>query len=719
MAHTVDANTVALWRFNETSHADASANVTLDETANSYDFTAPFATARPIIVGDGTGNEGANARYSPGSQATTMFMQGTPDATLRAAMQSDWTFECWVYLKGYQASERVIYAHHGTAGSEAAEDNYQLQVSHTNTGAPRVFWETGAGVNVGINGSTAIPLNQWVHLAITGSESGGTTTVAFYLDDVAAGSGSGATATGGTGVSQGLAILANKDGNSGIWGAISQLRICDAVKSSAEITANATDPDHEFPNDADTIMLLKFDDTPEISDVSGNGYHLAPVDWTQPPRITQPLITDGGRARFGWTNNAGFRCAPMEAIRQVFLGEYTVEWWSQMQPASFQGYGVMEWGDAGENEATNFVMQIRTVTATGNEYRGQMFWEYGAGINVTHLMTTAWYDNDEEGVSGTTDATHMALVVEDEGGGLRSVSFYRNGVLVQKVDVAGNAPSGGTDAPYFLVCQSSGLDINGWVDDMRISDKVRTPAELLASYEAGRRDTGTGGGGDTTPPTVTFNTPAGNLGVTDPISIDVTDNLDELGVVVISAIYASGLVTTVYDNSAFVGSYATGATATPITDGTRYVFRQSAEWWEDVTIKVVCTDEDGNVTTSSRAYLVPDGGGAPGVPGDGAPPSIQNVTPAAGSPVLPETVVGFDIIDGDADLYDVVVMAIFESRGIYEVIWDGDNFSPRYLGGSTRTTIANGFRYTLKRAGNWPEKPKIRIRAFDANRNAL
>ena len=109
-------------------------------------------------------------------------------------------------------------------------------------------------------------------------------------------------------------------------------------------------------------------------------------------------------------------------------------------------------------------------------------------------------------------------------------------------------------------------------------------------------------------------------------------------------------------------------------------------------------------------------------PGVGSPPEIQNVSPNLDSSILPTATVQFDIVDTDGDLFDVVVFAIFAENGIDEVVHFGSSataFGQRYLQSSTRTAITNGFRYSIKRVGGWPEPPRLRIRAFDEKLNAV
>lgn len=65
----------------------------------------------------------------------------------------------------------------------------------------------------------------------------------------------------------------------------------------------------------------------------------------------------------------------------------------------------------------------------------------------------------------------------------------------------------------------------------------------------------------------------------------------------------------------------------------------------------------------------------------------------------------------------VVVMAMFpSSSGPWEVVHDGLTFGPGYTG-STRTAIANGFRYILRRQGGWFADPTLRVIAIDAKGN--
>jgi hypothetical protein len=108
----------------------------------------------------------------------------------------------------------------------------------------------------------------------------------------------------------------------------------------------------------------------------------------------------------------------------------------------------------------------------------------------------------------------------------------------------------------------------------------------------------------------------------------------------------------------------------------------------------------------------------PVVPGD--PPVVSNVIPQILSQVIGDATLQFDVTDPDGDIHDLWLYAIFTTAGTHEMIHDGENsFAPYYLQSSRREAITNGWRYTLRRVGGWPESPQIRIRGFDTKLNPV
>lgn len=73
----------------------------------------------------------------------------------------------------------------------------------------------------------------------------------------------------------------------------------------------------------------------------------------------------------------------------------------------------------------------------------------------------------------------------------------------------------------------------------------------------------------------------------------------------------------------------------------------------------------------------------------------------AGTILLPNQPVTFDVTSNDGSPFSTFVTVAFSSLNTVEVIWDGANFAPAYAGLSSRQAITNGYRYTLIRSGGW------------------
>lgn len=103
--------------------------------------------------------------------------------------------------------------------------------------------------------------------------------------------------------------------------------------------------------------------------------------------------------------------------------------------------------------------------------------------------------------------------------------------------------------------------------------------------------------------------------------------------------------------------------------------------------------------------------------GDETAPTVGNFSPAAGTPIEAATPVAFDVTD-EIELRAVLVLARMVVVGVqlYEVAWDGTAFSERYSG-SSRSAIAGGHRYTIRRTGGWPAAPTVRVLAVDTSGN--
>lgn len=89
-----------------------------------------------------------------------------------------------------------------------------------------------------------------------------------------------------------------------------------------------------------------------------------------------------------------------------------------------------------------------------------------------------------------------------------------------------------------------------------------------------------------------------------------------------------------------------------------------------------------------------------------APPTISNIAPAPGTAISRADPIFFDVTD-DLNMIRRAVLCAKFSDGTYEVIHDGESFAQGYASLSTRTAIANGWHYRVRRTAGWPSGPTL------------
>ena len=93
--------------------------------------------------------------------------------------QLGWTVEMWVYITGGTGTQRSLVSQ---SGSGATNQSFQILIQATNKFACSIRNNNGSICWADANSNSAIPENQWVHLAVV-VESGGT--VKLYVDGTA------------------------------------------------------------------------------------------------------------------------------------------------------------------------------------------------------------------------------------------------------------------------------------------------------------------------------------------------------------------------------------------------------------------------------------------------------------------------------------------------------------------------------------------------------
>jgi len=108
--------------------------------------------------------------------------------------------------------------------------------------------------------------------------------------------------------------------------------------------------------------------------------------------------------------------------------------------------------------------------------------------------------------------------------------------------------------------------------------------------------------------------------------------------------------------------------------------------------------------------VVQVGGITPPAP-DTTPPTVTYVSPTPGAQLDVDGSVVVDVTDNLDRLARAIFALAIAETGVTELVHDGTAFTARYVAGSTRSAIADGYRFELRRTGGWPDG-SITVRVF-------
>jgi hypothetical protein len=578
---------------NETSHA--SYTTAADATGN-YDATQSTASWRPSIQG---GPAGINdyGRWFTNSKAC--FLEIPVDATLLTHVKSDWTLEAWVYLEELPSAGNsyIVLAVTGPSNNETPADNKLLMFEVDENGRLELWWEYGSGANAAVvqTTGTQITVRTWHYIAVTAEVNGADRDVELFIDSgTPVATGSDTNASDGDDAE---CWIGRDDSAAGdkknFWGMMSQMRFSTTVRSTAELNANAANSSYTFANDGNTRFLYTFQELPAVKDISGNGYHLHPASMGADSPIVDPLVMDGGKGRMPL--DRGFACYHRDGLRQVLLGEHTLEFWGRLTRNTGEPV-VTRWAGSGDTEPANFLTQLK-LNESGTSYLAEDFWESGAGDNHGGSGASTVVRDEIEGTNMAQQTHHYAFVASIASGD-RSLEAYLDGTSVESSIGTGTAPTGGDDPD---ATSDYGLQLfpfwYGTVDDVRLSNKARTGIELSASYDDGVFDgNGSGGPADEVDPIISNITPAAStdLTPTTTVGFDVTD---DSGATLVEFVWvsfaATGDTEVVWTGDGFSPRYAS-STRLPITDGFQYRINRVGGWPSAPQLAIKALDAGGN-----------------------------------------------------------------------------------------------------------------------------
>jgi hypothetical protein len=140
----------------------------------------------------------------------------------------------------------------------------------------------------------------------------------------------------------------------------------------------------------------------------------------------------------------------------------------------------------------------------------------------------------------------------------------------------------------------------------------------------------------------------------------------------------------------------------PLTDRGFYPPKEStlSEWpFVRVGRAVYATKE----STESPALTVYEEPYIP--PVDSTDPVISNFVPPIGTVIGRTDPIQFDVTD-EIELASIFIIARYND-GSAECVWNNTSFLPRFLAGSSRVPITDGYRFTVRRTGGWITTPII------------
>lgn len=468
--HTLDANTIALWRLNDAQDAGDDIDTIREISGNGLDM---------VITG--------GVQIVPGPALLPVKWFASDYATLpNSALLTDlfrteWSYEGWIAPGDTSADYVFSYS----ASGESLATNFLASISVSSTSVT-VFCERASGTNISATSTlTVIPLNVWSHLAITKTDvGGGNVDYNFYLDGVFKETITVANCEGvAGGGSQTFILGASTGGGTPMRGGMGSMRWSSGVRSLGEIQASFGRPDGDHEVDGTTVINIPMDEPPALFDEVRNS-HLSLFAGLQ--ESTSPIVAGEGLSRnFDTLSNYGAPAndeyPPSAAlILAAVKDEMTVEFWGILGTnwKDRSKCGAWVFGNPGVETAADNFLAFEILS----DRRIQIFSEHGAGINDIWQTTLPVLT-----VENQYDLHHYAMTLVASGG-FTTYEVYIDGALVETSDGTDITLEDGTDNRWNLGQGSASGSNDGWlgrIDDMRISNKKRTGIEIRDSYLAG------------------------------------------------------------------------------------------------------------------------------------------------------------------------------------------------------------------------------------------
>jgi hypothetical protein len=396
------------------------------------------------------GNAQVSTAQSKFGGASALF-DGTGDYLLVSPASDfafgtgDFTVEFFVRFSTLSVTN-ILYDYRPSGGT-----NFLLFLNASNT---IIFNNGSERISVGQSLSTGV----WYHYAITRS---GTSTKLFrdgtqigstYTDSTNYTGGSGDLRLGWNSVTGQFAAFLN--------GHMDEIR----VSNTARYTANFTAPTAPFVNDENTLLLIHADGTnlstffeddngvraPKGISAVGN----AQIDTAQSKFGGSALLCDG---------TGDYVMSPAGSHFDFGTGDFTIEYWIRFNAIN-----------------TLYVpIALRPTSGIGN---GQWWCEIQAGDNKMYwgfknqAGTTFYANFPVIGTAMTTGSFHHIAVVKNGS----TLTQYLNGTANGNVGTGLSGSFGISTSDLWIGAGAGAYSVNGWLDEIRISNTARYTANFTA-----------------------------------------------------------------------------------------------------------------------------------------------------------------------------------------------------------------------------------------------
>lgn len=429
---------------NDTGTNGAQNNTFLDSSTNNFTITRNGNTTQGSV--NPYEPTGSWAGYFGGTQYLSIS-NTNPTTTFGSG---NFTIEAWIFVTSTNISQTIVGLWNYTNNRRSWE------LATSTTGTLRIRYSTTGSDNLGAIGATAVPTNQWVHVAFVRNG----TSLVGYLNGV----NSVSTTTASSLYTNTLDPV--RMGYSGdgaftlpLTGYISNVRV---VKGTAVYTANFTPPTAPLTAISGTSILCL--QSNRFIDNSSNNFYIAP---SGPPSVTgfNPFAPTasyttsayGGSGYFDGTGDY-LSLTSTAALQLSNSTAFTIECWVYADASVIKSLG-------------GFILRAYNFSSPYQGY-GLGFGADGTNSQIQFWDGTAW--NSFGTVSANT-WTHIAISYEGSGSTRR---FFINGV---QQGSAGTVPStiNWTGTTFNIGTRNADFYYMGYISNFRI---VKGTAVYTAAF---------------------------------------------------------------------------------------------------------------------------------------------------------------------------------------------------------------------------------------------